>query len=340
MKDQKNVVLCPCCMEEHEQQTRSVQESNIINGIKVHYNALYEYCSNADEYYATEQQIRLNDINAKDAYRKEVGLLTSSEISDILSQYQITQADFSEVLGWGQKTVTRYMSFQVQTSAHDKMLRKIKDDPKWFLDLLRKAKNNLKGESFKKYERVASDLFAAKRQEYTEAAIESAQAIAWTSGLDHGKVALSFSKLVDMINCFASDVKVTALYTVKLMKLLWYADFLCYKRNGQSISGLAYQCRRMGALPFGYKYFNELDGVNCEEIEFDQGTGYLFKCATGYIPRSLSTEELNAIDTIINLFGNKSKDEIVEIMHSEDAYKQTDLYDIISYSYAKTLSVK
>lgn len=340
MIEKKNIALCPCCMEEHEQQTCKVEESNIINGVKVNYDAFYEYCQKADEYYATEQQIRQNDISAKDAYRKTVGLLTSQEIASILSQYQITQADFSEVLGWGQKTVTRYMSFQIQTSAHDKMLRKIKDDPKWFLDLLHKAKDSLKEESYKKYERVASDMFASRRQEYTEAAIEAAQAIAWSTGMEHGKAKLDFNKLADMINYFASSVRVTSLYTVKLMKLLWYSDFLNFKRNGQSISGLAYQCKQMGALPYGYKFFNDLEDVHCEEVEFEQGTGYLFKCSSGYVPRFLSTEEVNTLDTVIRLFGNKTKDDIIDNMHSEDAYKQTDLFDTISYAFASSLSVE
>ena len=40
------------------------------------------------------------------------------------------------LLGWGGKTITRYESHQVQDKAHDTILKKIDQDPEWFLSLL------------------------------------------------------------------------------------------------------------------------------------------------------------------------------------------------------------
>ena len=89
--------FCPFCMKMHEHQERRLEEINIINGTEVKYLATYDYCPVTDEYSASEQQMRLNDIAQKDAYRKVKGLLTSTEISAILSKYQISQSDFSEI---------------------------------------------------------------------------------------------------------------------------------------------------------------------------------------------------------------------------------------------------
>lgn len=50
-----------------------------------------------------------------------------------------------------------------------------------------------------------------------------------------------------MINYLAA--KVESLHKVKLMKMLWYSDYLHYKRNGVSISGLVYRALPMGAVP-------------------------------------------------------------------------------------------
>lgn len=47
----------------------------------------------------------------------------------------------------------------------------------------------------------------------------------------------------------------TSLYKVKLIKLIWYADALSYKRRGFAITGLVYQALPMGTVPVGNKLF-------------------------------------------------------------------------------------
>lgn len=338
-KQIKEMQLCPCCMGMHVRQTKQIKESNIINGVKVSYEANYEYCPETDEYYANEQQMRLNDIAQKDAYRLCKGLLTSSDISNIRKKYKISQSDFSELLGWGQKTITRYESFQIQDVAHDEILRKIDNDPKWFLDLLEKAQPNLREEAYSKYRSIGFKLFSEYEESYRKNAIAAEQARYGDGGLSHGNRSINFAKVVDVINYFASSQMVSSLYLVKLMKLLWYSDFLCFKRNGYSITGLAYQCLPMGAVPPGYKQLMELNGVEYKEVPFSDGIGYQFICENEYFPRHLSSEEVDVLDTIIRELGSMSKEEIVKRMHAEDAYKRTNPIDVISYAYANNLSL-
>jgi hypothetical protein len=64
-------------MEEHEVKTVLVNECSIFKNVEVNYEASYQYCDKADEFYADEQQIQENDVRLKDAYRKAEGLLTS-----------------------------------------------------------------------------------------------------------------------------------------------------------------------------------------------------------------------------------------------------------------------
>lgn len=124
--------LCLVCMEEHEVDIVVVNEEEIFKEEEVSFNAIYEYCSNSDEYLETEEMIKTNSLAMKDAYRVKVGLLTSGEIISIRGKYGVSQKDFSEVLDWGMATITRYENHQVQTHSHDNVLRKIDSDPKWF----------------------------------------------------------------------------------------------------------------------------------------------------------------------------------------------------------------
>ena len=74
---------CASCMEDHEVQVIEVEESGTFKGERVSFIAVYEYCSNTEEYSETEEMMRINSLAQKDAYRSKVGLLTSGEIRAI-----------------------------------------------------------------------------------------------------------------------------------------------------------------------------------------------------------------------------------------------------------------
>lgn len=63
--------LCLCCMEEHDVHRVATVESNVVKGTPVEYIAEYFYCDRANGAYADEQQISLNDIAMKNAYREK-----------------------------------------------------------------------------------------------------------------------------------------------------------------------------------------------------------------------------------------------------------------------------
>ena len=135
--------LCESCMETHEVQVISREEQNVFNGQTVTYEAVHYFCDHTNEYYADETMITANDAAMKNAYRKAKGLLTTDEIIAVRRKYNISQNSLCIVLGWGEKTIHRYESHQVQDYAHDTILRKINDDPEWFLSLLEKARPSL-----------------------------------------------------------------------------------------------------------------------------------------------------------------------------------------------------
>ncbi|MFZ3172413.1 MAG: type II toxin-antitoxin system MqsA family antitoxin [Carboxydocellales bacterium] len=158
--------LCPSCMEEHDVEVVETDESNVFKGEQVEFTAVYEYCSNAEEYSENEEMIKINDLAFKDAYRRKQSLLTSKEIQAIREKYDISQKEFSEVLGWGMATITRYENHQVQDRAHDDILRKINSDPKWFLEMLERSKDNIAPKKFTYYYKKASEQLEKKINPY------------------------------------------------------------------------------------------------------------------------------------------------------------------------------
>ncbi len=331
--------LCMCCMEEHEVRTVLVKEHATFKNIKVNYEAFYLYCEMAKELYMDEHQMQENDVRLKDAYRKTVGLLTSEEIGGIRAKYGISQKDLCILLGWGGKTITRYESHQVQDKAHDTILRKIDQDPEWFLSLLSESRTNLSLVSYQKYLKAASGLYEEDRDSYLRKAIEADYVKFQGKRLLYGNTRLSLDKVVDVIKYFASSAKVTNLYKVKLMKLMWYADALSYKERGYTITGLVYQALPMGAVPVGHNFLIDLKGVPCEEVDMGETNAYHFTLKGNPNLSSLSDEDKRILDVVITKLGKMSKNEIIHFMHKEQAYIETAPRDIIPFTYAENLQI-
>lgn len=331
--------LCTCCMEEHEVKTVLVREHATFKKVKVSYDALYLYCDAAEEYYMDEQQIQENDMRLKDAYRREEGLLTAAEICGIRGKYEISQSDLCLLLGWGGKTITRYEGHQVQDRAHDTILKKIDTDAEWFLSLLKDAKEHLPKEAYQRYYDVATVLYEKEQDAYLRKAIEGSYVRFLGNPLFHGNTKLSLDKVVDVIRYFAASKQITNLYKVKLMKLMWYADALSYKRRGFAITGLVYQAMPMGAVPVGHNSIIDLQGVPCEEVDMGETNAYYFSLKDVDMFPKLSEEDKIILDFVIQKLGKMSKNQIVSFMHKEQAYTETKPRDVIRFKYTESLQI-
>ncbi len=337
MKSERH--LCTCCMEEHEVKTVLVNEQATFKDFKVNYDASYMYCDVAEELYMNEKQMQENDVRLKNAYRMATGLLTSTDIYNIRTKYGISQSDLCTLLGWGTKTITRYESHQVQDRAHDTILKKIDQDPEWFISLLKQARVNLSTESYRKYFETATTLYENDRDQYLRRAIEASYAKYDGNKMFHGNTELSLDKVVDVIRYYAASKQVTNLYKVKLMKLMWYADAFSYKTRGNAITGLVYQALPMGAVPVGHNSMIDLKDVPCEEVDMGETNAYHFSLKEEGSYPSLSKEDINVLNIVIEKLGKMTKNEIVEFMHKEQAYVETAFRDIIQFKYTENLQI-
>lgn len=331
--------FCQCCMEEHDVQKVLLRETNRFKGVPVEYDAAYFYCDRACETYADEELVSANDVAMKDAYRRVSGLLATDEIIGIRSRYGITQSDLCLLLGWGGKTVTRYESHQVQDNAHDTILKKLRDDPEWFLTLLESAKPSLVPAAYAKYYKAGIRLYENDGDSYLRRAILARYAPYMDRAEFSGDRKLALDVVADAIRYFANSASVTSLYKVKLMKLLWYTDALSYKRRGHAVTGMVYQALPMGAVPIAHDTIIELSDIRYEEMEIGDGTAYKFLPTEDKDYRHLGTEDKDIMDAVICRFGRASKGEIVAAMHREGAYAKTAPGDIIRFGHAMELSL-
>lgn len=331
----KEYKLCQSCMEEHEVDIVQVEENMIFRDEPVVYKAVYEYCKDTDELTEPEELIRENSLTLKDAYRAKKGLLTSRDIIAIRNIYQTGQKDLANILGWGLATIARYETCQVQDLAHDEILRKIKEDPRWYLELLERAQTKLNDNVYRKYLERAQSVLADKKDNYLRMYIE----IEYNRFPEDmtGNRELNIDKVVAVINVMAGRVR--NLYKVKLMKLLWYADYLNYKMYGHSITGLAYRVLPMGAVPEAHESIISLKGVTYAEEIMNEHVGYRFYENESVDIDILDDREMKTVSSVCNQLGNLNTQAIISRMHDEEAYQYTQPGALISYKYAENLSI-
>lgn len=142
--------------------------------------------------------------------------------------------------------------------------------------------------------------------------------------------------MANVIGYFAHFI--SNLYKVKLMKLLWYTDTLYFKRQGKSMTGLVYKHMLYGALPLAYNEIFYLPTVKINEEMAYESIIYKIIPYQDINISKFSLDEFNVLETVASKFKHYNTNQIVDYMHNEIAYKNTELYHIISYNLAKDLS--
>ena len=97
------------------------------------------------------------------------------------------------MLGWGEKTLTRYEGHQVQDKSNDTILRRLDADPEWFLRLLENVKGKISETFYNIYAKKVAKLYEERQDSYLQKAIEAVYAGAKGNVLLDGGTSLSLS---------------------------------------------------------------------------------------------------------------------------------------------------
>lgn len=331
---------CPLCDKVHEIEERKRTTSIIIKGEEVFYDERFYFCANVDtdeNEFETGAMTNENLLNARNAYRVKMGLLTSTEIVALRENYGLSQVDLAKLLGWGEATISRYESKAIQDEAYDTMLRLIKDNPLQALEFLKK--NADKFTISKRMEirsRIVDKLDSYGKEFLTRQTFESEYANFEEPSDSNGFMMLNIDKIEAMISYIAE--KTDNLFKVKLMKMLWYSDVLAFIENGFSMTGMVYRHEAMGALPVGHYSLMNLEKLNIqEEMSYSCDT-MLHIYPTANMDYSVLTDgEKSILDKVISKFSAYKAKDIVEYMHKEKAYTETRPGEIIPFSLAKEI---
>lgn len=327
--------FCPYCGKEHDVRLVEEEVEVIIKDDKIKFIEKNYWCDVHNEGYYNSKMFDENLTRCRDAYRIKHNLLTSTEIKEIREMYGLSQADFSLILGFGEVTITRYETKEIQNENYDAILREVKDNPFRLYDYFLLNKKSF---SPQKQVKICKKIFKlAPSVDQMNQLIENNLVKKHFSidELNKGKRDIKLNRILCVIKeILKSDIK---LYKTKLAKLLWYIDMVNYKNNKESITGLAYYHMTYGACPLGLNLILDSKSIVVDEIEDDEAIKYLIKSVD--IDYNLSNHELNSINEVMNKFKDYSTREIVEYMHKEKAYIETLNNEFISFEYAKYIKL-
>ncbi len=272
---------------------------------------------------------------ALQAYREKTGLLSPNRIREFRKSLDLTQQELGKLLGWGGATLGRYENGSLQDEAHDRALRMIME-PDAMLGVLEHNPDILSSE---KHQQLIERLQSSKN---AEVAFLSLANLFWTDydpDILSGYRRFSAPKFFAMILHFCRESGVPK---TKLNKLLWYSDFLCFKRNSVSISGARYAHLPYGPVPDKYDFHLAfLTDVGKSLASHEAGNGlYTWETLVSNRPPDyslFSNSELQIVTTIADYFGKATASKISDCSHDEKGYRETSDGELISYEFADDL---
>lgn len=114
------------CMVDYEviESTKTFE----VRNVQVEATIKEAHCKECGEIlYVREIEVE-NDISVYDAYKKEVGLLTSKEIIAIRKRRGMSQKQLAKFLKIGEKDITRYENGAIQSKSIDRFIKAIGND--------------------------------------------------------------------------------------------------------------------------------------------------------------------------------------------------------------------
>ncbi len=335
--------FCPNCEEYVEATLREGKEVYHVRGEPIEIEAKITICQKCGTKIFDEERDSRNLEKAYSHYRDKHNLLPPDEIREVREKYGLSQRALSRLLGWGEITIHRYENGAIQDNVHDSTLRLV-EDPQNMQKFLETNRSKLPSYVASRLEKRIASFLQEDNEKTFQISFErlvSHQCVDLTSGFKE----YDLEKLKNMILYLVK--RLDGVLKVKLNKLLWYCDFLYFKESSVSITGAQYVRIKLGQVPDHYEliFANMIhEGlIDKNEIPFQtkDGTQQGEEFTTLVEPdKSLFTEkEIQVMDSIADTFREDTSTSIMDKSHQETAYLKCEDGDIISYEYAKELSL-
>lgn len=293
-------------------------------------------CQTCGEELFDKELDALNIERAFMVYRKKHGLLSPDQIKIIRETYGLSQRAFSKLLKWGEITMHRYEMGAVQDKAHNNTLILLKN-PENMLNILDNNPGILSPLKEKNLREKINELLSENAVTKLEHNI--IESVKHRNDIYTGFKGFDYEKFKSLVIFFArNDIK---LFKTKLMKLLYYTDNTYFRDKTTSITGAQYAHLPMGPV---IENRNLLLGLLEKQgiisiVEDDETNGEYITIEADTSDIYLDEDEMEAAKKISDKFKTFNCSQISDYSHKEKGWRETGTGSLISYDYAKYITL-
>ena len=285
----------------------------------------YYKCNLCKAEYTTNDTDNASMLQVHNQYRAKHSIPFVEQIINIREKYGLPASKMNEVLGLGANSYTNFEKGDVPSAA--------------IANLLLIAENPVE---FKKMVLRSHDIFSSNAYHILlnklDTLINNAAQDVRLAKIDYLNEPLSFNgyrvpnylKTANLICLLIDKCKNDFNDRMKLNKLLFYTDFLHYKNNLSSITGLSYRAIQHGPIPSCYSnlltYLEEENFIQSTyQKNSNGGAVEIFTVNNGFDNSVFTETELATIEHICELFKNTSSWELRNQSHEETGWLDNQL---------------
>lgn len=326
-------LFCHLCDRDNEFETRdgefiyTVRNENFV----VKGNRAFCKVHSQEELFHKEYDSE-NQNKAFQLYREKHGIIAPEEIKKLRDKYKLNQREFSQLLGFGEITISRYERGSLPTLAQNQII-KDSANPNKMLELLEKNSERIGKLKSKELKKILDEFLQSNEYE-KEIVDEIREIFHYEPDIYSGYKSFDFEKFSNMVWFFSKKDRP---YLTKLNKLMFYADYYFFKEYKFSLSGAKYIRDYYGPVPEKFSTLYD----NIKEIEIIENERGSFTSAL--INKSeeeiFNEQELEILNFVYERFKNMYANEIKDFSHEEKCWIETPNKDLISYSYAEEIDI-
>jgi uncharacterized phage-associated protein len=143
-------------------------------------------------------------------------------------------------------------------------------------------------------------------------------------------------RLLGAIAYFAKNTKYCG--KTKLMKLLYFLDFIHFRQTGKSVTGLEYYAWQMGPVPRSlFEELSEIKGDMAKEIKIDKiGNFQKIIAKKAFNGDCFTPRQIKLLEKVAFIFKEAKADDMIEVTHLKNqpwdqTLKQKGEYSKIDY---------
>lgn len=316
-----------------------VKEPRTLEFRKVPFEIVFHSyrCEDSGEQFTSTELDELNMNQVYNQYRDKFNIPFPDEIAIMRTQYGVSASRMSEILGLGTNSYRQYEAGEMPSVSNAKLIQ-MAGDPEIFRKMVElceslddKAKRTLLQKVDHLIDSRNRDEFDLKLKDYLLGS--------HLADIYSGYRNPNYDKFAEMVVFFSHKQKP---YKTKLNKLLFYADFLMFRKSCFSISGVRYVAIDRGPVPNNFNsVFEYLFNTGIVDIQYTQfpqgymGEQFVGKCDRPFDASMFTSDELATLNHVAATFRDVSTGDIVEMSHLEDAWTQNQAdKKPISYRYA------